>query len=132
MNTNGYRLPVRICWCFMTAGKFTAIYLHLLRACKSYLRAQKDWRYLDGSQLCPKCNENEETLKHVISKCPALACTRTVYSKLFFNISPKYIVWKEDKNGPQRMKDLILFISLTKMNFPVGSDVVTFTQETQV
>ena len=93
----GYRPPFRTWWRFMTAGKFTAARLHQMRASKSYLKAQRDWRDSDGSSLCPRCEPEDETFIHVITECSALAWARTAYSKFSFDISSESVVWKENK-----------------------------------
>ena len=93
----GYRPPFRTCWRFMTSRKFTATRIHEMRAGRSYLKAQKDWRDPDGSPLCPRCEEEEESFEHVITVCPALAETRERYSEFSFDISPGSSVWKENK-----------------------------------
>ena len=128
----GYRLPFRTCWHFMTAGKFTVACLHQMRACKSYLRAQRDWRDPEGSPTCPRCSESEETFVHIVTECPALATPRMGFSKISFDISSESLVWKENKKDWEKMKGLLSFISLNKINFPVGKEVFPFMQATQI
>jgi len=72
----GYRPAFRICWCFMTVNKFAASRLHQMRAGKSYLKAQKDWRNLEASVLYARCENEHETFIHVVAGCPALASAR--------------------------------------------------------
>jgi len=45
----GYRPAFRTCWRFMTINKFATSHLHQMRAGKSYLKAQKDWRNPEAS-----------------------------------------------------------------------------------
>jgi len=128
----GYRPPFRTlaCWRFMTSGKFTAARIHQIRAGRSYLKAHKDWEDPDGSSLCPRCEEEEESFKHVVIVCPALAEARERHLEFSFDISPESLVWKENKKGWDMMKLLILFISLNKLNFPDDKNVFAFTRAT--
>jgi len=103
-----------------------------MRAGRSYLKAHKDWRDPDGSPLCPRCDEKEESFKHVITVCPALAGARERHSEFSFNISPDSLVWKENKKGWDMIKLLISFISLNKLHFPDDQNVFAFTWATQV
>jgi len=116
----------------MTSRKFTAARIHQMRAGRSYLKAHKDWRDPDGSSLCPRCEEEEESFKHVITGCPALAEARVRHSEFSFDNSPDSLVWKENKKGWDMMKLLISFISLNKLNFPDDKNVFAFMRATQV
>ena len=62
-----------------------------MRAGRSYLKAHKDWRDPDGSSLCPRCEEEEESFKHVITVCPALAEARIRHSE--FSLIFPQIQW---------------------------------------
>jgi len=80
----------------------------------------------------PGYEEEEESFKHVITVCPALAEPRIRHSELSFDISPDSLVWKENKKRWDIMKVLISFISLNKLNFPDDKNVFAFTRATQV
>jgi len=60
----------------MTINKFAAFCLHQMRAGKSDLKAQKDWRNPEASMLCPRCENEPESFEHVIADCQALASAR--------------------------------------------------------
>jgi len=103
-----------------------------MRAGRSYLKAHKDWRDPDGSSTCLRCEEEEESFEHVITVCPALAGARERHPEFSFDISPDWLVLKENKKGWDMMKVLISFISLNKLNFPDDKNVFVFTRATQV
>jgi len=128
----GYRPPFRTCWRLMTSQKFTAARIHQMRAGRSYLRADKDWRDPNKSFLCPRCEEEEESFEHVISVCPALPEARERHLEFSFDISLESLVHKENKKGSDTMKLLISFISLNKLNLPDDKNVFAFTWATQV
>jgi len=116
----------------MTINKFAASGLHQMRAGKSYLKAQKDWRNPEASMLCPRCENEPETFEHVIADCQALASARAEQPDGIFDISPESLVWAENKKGWDLMKYLISFISLNKLNFPTVMDVFPFTRASQI
>ena len=116
----------------MTSHKFAAARLHQMRAGKSYLRAQGDWRNRDEGSICPRCENTNETFYHVINECPSLATAREGHSNISLDISPESLVWSEKKKGWEEMKHLISFISLNKINFPLKMDAVPFTRADQV
>jgi len=127
-----YRPTFRTCWRFMTINKFAASPLHQMMASKSYLKAQKDWRNLEASVLCPRYENEPETLEHVIADCQALASARAEQPDEIFDISPESLVWAENKKGWDLMKCLISFISLNKLNFTSNMDVFPFTRASQI
>jgi len=116
----------------MTINKFAASRLHQMRAGKSYLKAQKDWRNPEASVLCPRCENEPETFKHIITDCQALASARVGQPDEIFDISPESLIWAENKKGWDLMKCLISFISLNKLNFPSNMDVFPFTRASQI
>jgi len=128
----GYRPAFRTCWRFMTINKFAASRLHQMRAGKSYLKAQKDWRNPEASELCPRCENEPETFEHIIASCQALASARVGQPDEVFDISPESLIWAENKKGWDLMKCLISFISLNKLNFPSNMDVFPFTRASQI
>jgi len=83
----------------MTINKFAASRLHQMRAAKSYLRANKDWRNPEASVLCPRCENEPKTFKPVIADCQALASARVGQPDQIFHISPVSLVWIENKKG---------------------------------
>ena len=103
-----------------------------MRAGKSYLKAQADWRNRDEDPVCPRCESREETFFHVINECPALAEARVGHSDISLDVSPGSLVWSEKKKGWEAMKRLISFISLNKINFPLQMGDVPFTRADQV
>jgi len=116
----------------MTINKFAASCLHQMRAGKSYLKAQKDWRNPEASVLCPRCENEPETFEHVIAYCQALASARVGQPDEILDISLESLIWAENKNGWDLIKCLVSFISLNKLNFPSNIDVFPFTRASQI
>jgi len=116
----------------MPTNKFAASYLHQMRAGKSYLKAQKDWRNPEVRMLCPSSKNEPETFGHVTADCPALASARAGQHEETFDISPGSLIWAENKKGWDFMKCLISFISLNKLNFPRNMNVFPFTGALQI
>jgi len=116
----------------MTLNKSATCRLHQMRAGKSYLKAQKDWRNLEESVLCPRCQNEPKTFIHVVTGCPALASASVGQPDEIFDISPGSQIWAENKKGWDSMKCLISFNSLNKLNFPSNMDVFPFTRASQI
>jgi len=116
----------------MTINKFAASRLHQMRAGKSYLKAQKDWRNPEASLLCPRYENEPKTCKHIIADCQALTSTRAGQPDEIFDISPESLISVENKKGWDLMKCLVSFISLNKLNFPSNMDVFPFTRASQI
>lgn len=57
---------------FMNLPKFITGRLHQMRAGKSYLKTQPSWHITYNSPISPKCEEEGETLHHILFNCPAL------------------------------------------------------------
>jgi len=98
-----------------------------MRACRSYLKAHKDWSDPNGSSLCVRNKEEEASFEHVIAVCLALAGAGEEHSEFSFEISPDSLVLKKKKKGWDMMKLLNLFISLNKLYFPDDKTVFAFT-----
>jgi len=121
-----------MCWHFMMINKYAASHLHQMRAGKSYLKAQKDWRNPEVSVLCPRCENKPKTFKHIIAAGLALAGARVGQPDEIFDISPVSLIWAENKKGWDLMKCLVSFISLNKLNFPSNMNVFPFTRASQI
>jgi len=83
----------------MIVNKFTASYLHQIRADKSYLKAYKGWRNPEESVLCPRCQNKPETCVHIIANCMALASARIGQPEEIFDISLESMIWAENNKG---------------------------------
>ena len=68
----------------------------------------------------------DETFYHVINESPSLAAASEGYSDISLDIFPESLVWSKMKKGWEKMKHLISFISLHKINFPSKMDAVPF------
>jgi len=68
-----------------------------MRACRSYLKAHKDWSDPNGSSLCVRNKEEEASFEHVIAVCLALAGAGEEHSEFSFEISPDSLVLKKKK-----------------------------------
>jgi len=98
-----------------------------MRACRSYLKAHKDWSDPNGSSLCVRNKEEEASFEHVIAVCLALAGAGEEHSEFSFEISPDSLVLKKKKKRWDMMKLLNLFISLNKLHFPDDKTVFALT-----
>ena len=98
----------------------------------SYLKAQKDWRNPEASVLCPRCEDEPETFKHVIADCQAFASARVGQPEEVFDISPGSLIWAENKKGWDSMKYLVSFISLNKLNVPSNMNIFRFMRASQI
>ena len=98
-----------------------------MRACRSYLKAHKDWSDPNGSSLYVRNKEEEASFEHVIDVCLALAGAGEAHSEFSFEISPDSLVLKKRNKGWDMMKLLNLFISLNKLHFPDDKTVFAFT-----
>ena len=86
-----------------------------MRAGKSYLKAQGDWKNRDEDPICPRFESRAETFYHVISECLSLATAREGHSNISLDISPKSLVWSEKKKEWEAMNlnevfDFIYFL----------------------
>jgi len=116
----------------MTVNKFAAFRLYQMRAGKSYLKVEKDWRNLEASVLCPRCEKKPKTCKHVIAGCLALTSARVGQPDESFDISPKSFVWAESKKGWDLIQCLVSFISLNKLNVPSNMNIFRFMRASQI
>jgi len=125
-----YRPPFRECWYFMTLPKFMAGRIHQMRANKSYLKAQKDWSNQDKDPHCDRCRQADQTFRHIITDCPALASPfRHGKDPEIFNIGRESMLWKEDKPGQALMKELSGHVMKNLINFPVRLGVFPFMRD---
>jgi len=124
-----YRPPFRECWYFMTLPKFKAGRIHQMRANKSYLKAQKDWSNQDQDPRCDRCGQADQTFRHIITDCPALASVRHGRDPEIFNIGRESALWKGDKPGKALMKEFSGHVMKNLINFPVRLGVFPFTRD---
>jgi len=121
-----YRPPYRECWNFMTFPKFAAGRIHQMRANKSYLKAQTDWSNQDQDPKCPRCEEELETMSHVV-KCPALKGARMSINPKALDIVSESPLWKWNKKAMELIRRFSSYIMENRINFPSRIDVFPFT-----
>jgi len=70
-----------------------------MRAGKSYLKAQKDWRNPEASVLYPRCEKKPENFEHVIADCQAFTSVIAGQPDATLDISPESLIWAQNKKG---------------------------------
>ena len=100
-----------------------------MRANKSYLKAQKDWSNQDQDPRCDRCGQADQTFRHIITDCPALASIRHGRDPEIFNIGRESTLWKGDKPGKELMKEFSGHVMKNLITFPVRLGVFPFTRD---
>jgi len=96
----------------MTLPKFAARRIHQVRANKSYLKAQTDWSNQDQDQKCQRCEEESETMSHII-KCPALEGAQMNINLKALNIAPESPLWKSNMKGMELIWPFSSYVIVT-------------------
>lgn len=112
-----YRPAYRECWNFITLPKFAARRIHQMRANKSYLKAQTNWSNQDQDPKCQLCEEESETVSHVVN-CPALEGAWTNMNLKALAIAPESPLWKSNKKGMELVRRFSSYVMKNRINFP--------------
>jgi len=93
-----------------------------MRAGKSYLAGQADWKTKKERRICARCGLEEETLKHIFDRCPVIELSWRRIDPEVRDFGPEAKMFEQTKEGRIVLGKFFDLVSLHKINFPVKGE----------
>ena len=79
-----------------------------MRGGKSYLTGQVDWKSKDQARMCPRCESEEETIEHIMKRCPVIDISWRRIDPEVRNFRAEASMFKPTKEGKKAKPSLLI------------------------